>query len=499
MMLAACALALVTQLAVGQQPPPGGGKDAPAAKQKADQKSPSPAAQKQQPVLAIVGGDVYTVSREVIRRGTVLVQGDKIIEVGDDVQVPEGARVIDAAGKYVTPGFIAMNMSRIGFRSSSSRSAKLEDYLDPFDRDIKLALGVGITAGCVQFGSTSSSSRGRAPGERFLGLEPELPPLPEHFEFNPDFGDPDQQVCPCCGLPILPADPAEPATSSASSIASGKYAVLKLAFGELEPMLVSHSPFYALSSSSLAGSLNRHNWRQSIEKARQYLADRAAHEKAVKAGKKVQPPRKTVSDDLLRLVQGETYLRTSADTADDIRDMIALAKQLDYKLMLDGVAEGWLTAPELGEAGVPVIYTPRRRRSPIPGREDQSGSSIETPGILQRAGVPFAMGTLFSSISLVGLAGRDLTSLPLEAAFAVRGGCSERTALAALTVVPAQMLGLADRLGTIEKGKDADLLILDGPPLDYRSYVETAIVAGKVRYDRHKDQVYPVFDRATLK
>ncbi|MDP6060521.1 MAG: amidohydrolase family protein, partial [Pirellulaceae bacterium] len=116
-----------------------------------------------------------------------------------------------------------------------------------------------------------------------------------------------------------------------------------------------------------------------------------------------------------------------------------------------------------------------------------------------RAGVPFAVAALSSSISLNGLAGRDLTSLPLEAAFAIRGGCSEATALAALTIVPARLLGLQDRLGSIEKGKDADLIILDGPPLDYRSYVETAIVSGKVRYDRVKDHVYPVFDRATLK
>ncbi len=63
----------------------------------------------------------------------------------------------------------------------------------------------------------------------------------------------------------------------------------------------------------------------------------------------------------------------------------------------------------------------------------------------------------------------------------------------------ARLLGLQDRLGSIDKGKDADLLILDGPPLDYRTYVETAIVSGKVRYDRVKDHVYPVFDRATLK
>jgi imidazolonepropionase-like amidohydrolase len=77
----------------------------------------------------------------------------------------------------------------------------------------------------------------------------------------------------------------------------------------------------------------------------------------------------------------------------------------------------------------------------------------------------------------------------------VRGGASEAKALAAITIVPATMLGLQNRIGSIEVGKDADLLVLDGPPLDYRTYVEKAIVNGNVVYDRQTDRVYPVFER----
>jgi imidazolonepropionase-like amidohydrolase len=108
--------------------------------------------------------------------------------------------------------------------------------------------------------------------------------------------------------------------------------------------------------------------------------------------------------------------------------------------------------------------------------------------------VPFAVSTLSSSISLNGLAGRDLTSLPLEAAFAVRGGASERKALAAITIAPAKLLGVDDRIGSVEVGKDADLLILNGPPLDYRTYVETALVNGRVAYRRGEARVLPVYD-----
>lgn len=432
-------------------------------------------------VLAIVGGDVYTVTREVIRGGTVLVKDGKIFRVGQDLAIPKGATVLDAKGKYVTPGFVALSMAGVGLRTAAqgqggpappgnSRGGKLVDTLDPFDRNIKFCLGVGITTGCVE----TSAGGGRRGGR--------------------DEED-DTQVCPCCGLAVLPTEPITPSAPTAPTPRS--HAVLKMSYGELDAMLVKEGPFHHLPGTGLAGALNRFNWRESIRQARKYLEDLAEHEKAAKTDNPTRPPRKTVSDELIRLVKKEIALRTDASSVTQIRDMIKLAKELDYDLVLDNPHEAWLTADELAEAKVAVVLMPRSRRRSLPGREDTSGSSIETSARLEKAGVPFAVATQMNTVSLDGVyGGRDLTGLALEAAFAVRGGCREQTALAALTIVPARILHLDNRIGSIEEGKDADLLILNGPPLDYRTYVQTALVAGKVRYERDGDRVYPTLERA---
>src|SRR5207247_694860 len=108
----------------------------------------------------------------------------------------------------------------------------------------------------------------------------------------------------------------------------------------------------------------------------------------------------------------EIPLRTEAAGVETIREMIALAKELDYNLILDDVVEGWAVPNELAEAKVTVIYTPRARRMARPGKEETSGSSIESSKAYEKAGVPFSVSSLGTSVSLDGIAGRDLTSLP---------------------------------------------------------------------------------------
>lgn len=450
-------------------------------------------------VLAVVGGDIITVTRETIRGGTILIEDDKIAAIGTRVEIPDEAEKIDASGKIITPGFIAIDASRVGAGSVGDSSNKTADALDPFDDNVRLAVGVGITTTCQRASSGGRGRRRRAPGEdfpfteRYPGIDPDLAAMTESQEqADLDYGE-YISTCPCCGLPILSKEPL--AIPKPTPISAANSAVVKMSYGVLDGMLVAENVFLDANAGSLIGASNQRNWREQIELARQYLKDQAAHEKATAAGEKQKPPRKPVKDDVIRLVKHEVAMRIPANTVSEMQSLIGLAKELDYELVIDGGAESWVMGRDLAESGSSVILTPRRRREPAFGEEDRSGTWIETPRVMEEQGVPFAVSCLSSSISLGGLAGRDLTSLPLEAAFAVRGGASERAAIAAITIVPARMMGLEDRIGSLEVGKDADLLLLNGPPLDYRTYVESAIVNGNVVYERNKARVLPVYDR----
>lgn len=449
-------------------------------------------------VIAIVGGDIITVTRERIRKGTILIEDGKIVGLGHNLTIPEGAERIDATGKTITPGFVAISMTGVGTAGGQS-SGRFADQLNPFDRNIQLALAVGITTGCLQvptaggFGRRRSSNTGFEELDRFPGFDPDEKEVANWISDEiRSFGEA-IPLCPCCNLPIIPTEPITP--TEPSPIVPQVSSVIKMTYKSLDGMVVREKGFLDLTPGALTGATNQDAWRLQLNRGKDYLRDQAAHELAVKEGRKVNPPRKPVGDEILLLLKREIALRIPANRVGEIKELLQLAKEFDYKLVISGCVESWVIPTDLAESGASVIITPRTKRQPRFGEEDSSGSWIEMPRVLENAGVPFAVQTLGLSMSLDGLAGRDLSSLPLEAAFAVRGGASEAKALASITIVPATMMGLQDRIGSLEVGKDADLLILNGPPLDYRSYVEKAIVNGKLVYDRPVDKILPVYEK----
>jgi len=215
---------------------------------------------------------------------------------------------------------------------------------------------------------------------------------------------------------------------------------------------------------------------------REYRAWEALGDKDVKA-----PSSRGVDSTTLRVLKGETLARFNANDREDLLGIARLAQQYGFRPVVVGCREGWTVAQELGRAGAYAIITPRDRRLKDESLVRPGGSSIENAALLHESGVQVAVVPPSTSFDLGGTVGRDLMHLPVEAGFAVRGGMSETAALQAITIVPARLLDVAHRVGTIEKGKDCDVVVTDGDILHYQTFVQYAVVLGDVVYDKQEE------------
>lgn len=374
------------------------------------QAAPEPEAEvaKESDYLAIVGGDIYTITQGVVYRGTVLCKEDRIVEIGERVRIPEGAKVIDAAGMRVYPGLV--NVGSWGIVSSS-----MPDAFDPYSLSLELGLAGGITT-----------------------------------------------------------------TLSGNIIA-------KLTHGTLDGCVLGKSPIIKLTYSSTAPA-SRRKLREQLGKARAFLRERDDYNRALAAGEEglEEPEPKGVSPGHLALLEGTKTAQFSATTVKDLNAVVDLLQRYPMKAIVSGARAGWLVADRLGRAGVSAIVVPRSKQHADDRLSRPSGWSIENASKLHGAGVRLAINTASARISTMGLAGRDLLTLPMEAAFAVRGGLPAEDAVRAITINAADMLGFGHRIGSIEVGKDADLIVCDGDLLDYRTFVQWAVVNGRVAYDKQE-------------
>ncbi|OHB67235.1 MAG: hypothetical protein A2V70_00585 [Planctomycetes bacterium RBG_13_63_9] len=261
----------------------------------------------------------------------------------------------------------------------------------------------------------------------------------------------------------------------------------RLTFGTLEDHVVQRDLFHALQ---YTGD-RRRTLRQSLERARQYLRDLEAHEEKKKRGPNAKPPAALKGDDekALKLLRHEIVAVADADTARALSDLATLAEQYGFRLVVRDATEGWIVAPAMARAGIRVIITPRTRSDRDETTSRPNGSSIENARVLYEHGVPLAIIPSSTGTSTMGLAGRDLMHLPMEAAFAVRGGLPEEVALRAITMDAARILGIDHRVGSIEIGKDADFAIVDGNLLHYMTLVRWTVVNGRIAYDKQKDSL----------
>lgn len=273
----------------------------------------------------------------------------------------------------------------------------------------------------------------------------------------------------------------------------------KLTFGSLEGHVIAGRLYENLRYDSNAPR-QRRQVRRDMERVRAYLRDKATYDRT----KSSDPDAKEPDASFIRgnfatyrrLIEGDAVARVRAEDAHGILQICDLAEHFGIDVVIEGATEGWTVADRMGRAGIDVILRPRTDRPPNEGVNRPTGSSIQNAAILREHGVRVAVlpaGGLFGPgerISLGGLAGRDLQHLPMAAAFAVRGGLSNREGIGAITLDAARILGIDDRVGSIEIGKDADFAITDGDLLHYMTLVQTTIVNGRVVYEKAEDTLF---------
>jgi len=185
------------------------------------------------------------------------------------------------------------------------------------------------------------------------------------------------------------------------------------------------------------------------------------------------PDRDLRKEALAQVLDGELALMITAHTASEIATALRLQREFDFRLWLDGASEAYRMIEPLRQAGVPVLLHPTMMRA---GR-DTRNAAYDTAARLAEAGIPFAIQSGFESYV-------PKTRIVLyEASVAVHNGLAPEAALTAITLEPARILGLDERIGSLEPGKDADLVLYDGDPFEYTTHVCKVLVDGEVVSD----------------
>jgi imidazolonepropionase-like amidohydrolase len=208
--------------------------------------------------------------------------------------------------------------------------------------------------------------------------------------------------------------------------------------------------------------------RTEFLKAQEHASKLAKVERGAEKDK--VPPRDLHLEALVQVLKGELPLLVTVHRAHDILSAIRLGKEFQLRLVLDGVAEAPSVLEEIKASGYPVFVHPSMARP----NGDAEALSLETASKLRAAGVPFAIQSGFE-----GYVPKTRVIL-FEAALAAANGLTPDEALAAITIEPAKLLGLDGRIGSLAPGKDADIALYDGDPLEYTSHCTGVLIGGKL-------------------
>ena len=257
---------------------------------------------------------------------------------------------------------------------------------------------------------------------------------------------------------------------------------------EIEGAVIDDAGSFATLSWTNNNPSGKRNTRAKMKKAAEYLRAYRKWEVDKKKDKSLKEPSKSgVDTTSLAILRGEKTAKFNASDRADLLGIAHFCQEFGIRPVIEGAGEGWVVADELGRAGARIIINPRYRRWKDENLVRDGGSSIENAAKLHAAGCQIAILPGSRGISLGGIVGRDIMHLTIEAGFAVRGGLSEAAAIEAITIIPARLMGISHRVGSLEVGKDADIIVTDGDLLHYQTFVQWAFVDGKLVYDKEEE------------
>jgi imidazolonepropionase-like amidohydrolase len=405
-----------------------------------------------------------------IARGTVLVRDGKIAAVGANVAIPAGAQVVDAQGGVVTPGLVATN-AVLGAVEVTSEGDDLTVNNAGFGAafDVQYALNPdAVMIPVARLGGITSAVVTPRPGRAGPPTDHQDDGAMDDFAGDGDL------------------------TTRSTGLFAGQAAVIQLKAGGGEILLkpkVGMVATFGDAGASLAGGARGAQvvvLKAALADVRDYMRNRAAYGRA---GLRELALSRADLEALIPVVEGRMPLIAIVRKASDIRAVLKLAREERLKLILSGAEEGWRVAGEIAAAGVPVLINPTSDR---PQSLETLGATMENAARLHAAGVV---------IAIEGQGGGPRAhETRYNAGNAVAWGLPPAAALAAVTINPARIFGVADRVGSLEAGKSADLVVWSGDPFEPLSRPRLILIEGRAQpltsrqielRDRYRDLARP--------
>jgi imidazolonepropionase-like amidohydrolase len=388
--------------------------------------------------IAITGGKVYPVSGPPIEGGTVVIVNGKISAVGSGIPIPEGAQRIDATGKIVTPGFV------------------------------NAATQLGVQEVAAVNNTRDASARGKdniaAAFTVWDGLNPNSVLLAPARQGG------------ITSFVVMPT----------GGLIAGQAALLDVVPGTTTDMII-RAPVAMVAEIGDPQSAGLGSRGELIVKLRELLEDTKYFQTHRDAFDRAQTRAFAASrldlEAMIPVIEGRLPLVVNVDRESDIDAAMRLARQYNFKLMIGSGAEAWMMADKLAAAHIPVLTGAMNN---IPGDFALLGQRQENAALLRKAGV---------SVALIGNAGGgdeeafNVRNIKQEAGNAVAYGMTWDDALRAVTLTPAEIFGVSDRVGSLQPGREGNVVIWSGDPFEFTTRIEHVFVRGREYNDKTRQDM----------